>query len=87
MNEDDVRARLAAWLQSRELCMSGDAAGDESDGTVYDRGVLDSLGLLRLVLFVESTFNVNVPDDDVVPEHFATLDALTEYVARRLGER
>lgn len=34
---------------------------------------LDSLGLLELATFVEDTFGVQIQDDEIIPENFATV--------------
>ena len=48
-------------------------------------GLLDSLGVMSLVTFIETKFAIEVPFEDVVIENFATLDAMTNYIA--LSER
>jgi acyl carrier protein len=53
---------------------------------LLDTGVLDSLSLLRLVLFVQERFGIVVDDVDLVPEHFASVDAICAYLRSRTGE-
>ncbi len=43
-------------------------------------GVLDSLGMLRLVSFVEARYDVKIGDEDLLPEHFATASALADFL-------
>ena len=43
-------------------------------------GILDSLGILQMVAFIEEQFGYQVPDEDVVFENFVSLEALTEYL-------
>jgi acyl carrier protein len=50
---------------------------------LLETGVLDSLGLLRLVLFVQERFGIVVDDVDFVPEHFASVDAICAYLRSR----
>jgi acyl carrier protein len=52
---------------------------------LLDTGVLDSLSLLRLVLFVQERFGIVVDDVDFVPEHFASVDAIAAYLRPRAG--
>jgi acyl carrier protein len=42
--------------------------------------VLDSLGILQLVLFIEEQFGIKVPDEDVLFENFQTVAAITRYL-------
>jgi acyl carrier protein len=56
------------------------------DDDLLATGVLDSLGLMQLVLFIEERLGVKVPDEDVVIENFRSVSALTSYLARLDGK-
>ena len=43
-------------------------------------GALDSVDVLRLVVFVEERYGVTVGDDDLVPENFATASTLATFI-------
>ena len=43
-------------------------------------GILDSLGILQMVAFIEERFGYQVPDEDVVFENFVSIEALTNYL-------
>lgn len=53
---------------------------------LLETGVLDSLGLLRLVVFLQERFGVAVDDVDLVPENFDSVDAICAYVRSRAGQ-
>lgn len=53
---------------------------------LLEAGVLDSLSLLRLVLFVQQRFGIVVDDVDLIPENFASVDAICAYLRSRAGE-
>jgi acyl carrier protein len=44
---------------------------------------IDSLGLIRLVAFMESDCAIRVEDEELVAENFATLRSLGELIARK----
>ena len=44
------------------------------DASFIDRHVIDSTGFLELVSFIEQTFNVEVADDEMVPENLDSLN-------------
>jgi len=54
-----------------------------SETSLLDSGVLDSLSLLRLVVFLEERFAVSIGDADLVPENFASVAAICEYLRAR----
>jgi acyl carrier protein len=45
--------------------------------------VIDSLGIQRLIAFVERQFGIEVGDGDVVPENFETIASLATFVRRQ----
>ena len=50
---------------------------------MLDSGIVDSLGVLDLVGFIEEQFGIEAQDDDLVPENFDSIDALTRFVKER----
>jgi acyl carrier protein len=53
------------------------------DTALMENGILDSTGLVQLIMFLESTFGIEVADSDVVPETFATPNAIAAFVAAK----
>jgi len=51
--------------------------------SLLENGVLDSLGILDLVGYLESEFQITIADEDLLPEHFETLERLTAFVERK----
>jgi len=50
---------------------------------LLDSGILDSLGLLRLVVFLEERFSITMGDTDLLPENFASVNAICTYLRAR----
>jgi acyl carrier protein len=68
---------------SRELVQDAALLPLGNATPLLETGVLDSLSLLRLVLFIEERFGIAVDDVDLVPEHFASVDAICAYLRSR----
>jgi|SRR6267378_3055874 len=54
---------------------------------LLETGILDSLGVLDLVSYVEQTFSIVVADEELSPENFQSVDTLASYVQRKTSER
>jgi acyl carrier protein len=54
----------------------------DSDG-LLESGVLDSLGILDLVAFIEQEFSIGVSDDELVPENFQSVDHIAAFVENK----
>lgn len=47
---------------------------------LLSEGILDSLGILQLVAYINDTFGIEIPDRDVVYENFHSVNALSTYL-------
>lgn len=56
------------------------------DFRLVEQGVIDSLGILRLISFIEERFDVAMEPEDLMLENFATIDAITNFVVRKLNK-
>lgn len=48
-----------------------------------ETGMLDSLGILDLVHFLEEEFSFAISDDDLQPDNFESLKAVTEFALKK----
>ena len=51
-----------------------------NDQDLLETGILDSLGVLELVAFIEKEYGMSVNDDELMPENFRSVDQLTAFV-------
>ena len=72
----EIEGKLKAYLEENHV--SDHAVGP--DEGLLDSGLIDSAGIFDLVAFIESTFGVEVSDEEIVPEHFDTLRAIAALV-------
>jgi len=56
------------------------------DASFLEEGIVDSTGVLELVMFVEETFGIEVADEEILPENFDSVERLTRYVEAKLRE-
>jgi acyl carrier protein len=57
----------------------------EDDASFLEEGIVDSTGVLELVMFVEETYGFSVEDDEILPENFDSVEQLAAYVRRKRG--
>jgi acyl carrier protein len=53
-----------------------------NDYDLLANGVVDSLGLLKLIAWIETEFGFTVDDAALDPDNFRTIDAINAFVAR-----
>ena len=60
---------------------------DLSDGTsLLEHGVVDSTGILDVILFLETTFGIAVADTEMVPDNLDSIAAMIAFVERKQCE-
>jgi acyl carrier protein len=67
----EVTARIRAFIV--EELLAPQPAGSFNDDTPILSGLLDSGALMRLMVFLEEEFDVQIDDEDVVADHFASV--------------
>jgi acyl carrier protein len=68
----------------RTSILFGDPSVKLSDETPL-LTIIDSLGLMHLVAFLEEQFDIRIEDGDVTPDNFGTLASLGALVAKSAG--
>ena len=56
----------------------------QEDTSFLDSGIIDSTGILELVSFIEEEFEVNIEDEEMLPENLDSLKAVKEFVSSKL---
>jgi acyl carrier protein len=84
VTSDDARAQIRDFVLAHFPLARARAVGDED--ALLDMQVIDSLGILELVAYVEGAFAIEVTDDDLSPENFQSIGALARFVGRRRAQ-
>ena len=57
------------------------------DTDFFDKGIIDSTGVIELVSFLEETFNVSVEDDELIPENLSNLNNIDAFLKKKLSQK
>ena len=92
------RAETTEWLMnvqevltdyiSREVVAKTGQPMPTLDQPLLDSagGVIDSLNMWPLIVFIESHFGIQIEDTDIMQENFQTLRALTKFIESKHSE-
>jgi acyl carrier protein len=50
---------------------------------LIERGIIDSMSLVRLISFIEENYEIQVQDEDIVPENFSSLNKISSFIGER----
>ncbi len=63
--------------------VAGKPVNIATDESLFDSGLLDSFALTDLVSALEAEFKITVPDSDLNPRKFDTIDRISSYIEDR----
>jgi acyl carrier protein len=79
VNQDIVAERLRKFLVKQFPAMKN--VGNEEP--LLNNGLIDSLGVLDVVAFIEKEFGISVSDEDLLPENFGSVRSLSNFVGQK----
>jgi acyl carrier protein len=81
-----VGARVRRYIVDNFLYMRPTFEFTDDD-FLMGRGIIDSLGVMELIGFIEEEFGVSVADEDVTEENLGSINAIARYVDRARARR
>ena len=55
-----------------------------NEDSLLEKGVIDSVGMLDLVSFIETECSIKIDDDDLMPENFDSLNAIQNFITGKI---
>lgn len=80
----NIEVQIREYL-SQFLLFSDDAFEYDDDDSFLESGIVDSMAVMELAMFVEETFNITVDDQEITPENFDSVNKLANYVRAKLN--
>ena len=65
------------------LLFTDDESALQDDESFLDGGIIDSTGVMEIILFIEDTFGIKVNDDEMLPANLDSVNNLVEFINRK----
>jgi len=78
----DPRATLRTLILEDYL-FTDDESALTDDMSFLNEGILDSMGILEIIMFLEERFQVTVAEDEMVPQNLDSINNLLGYIERK----
>jgi len=75
----DIKDKIIEFIRENFIAGRTDISLG-SDESLIEAGVMDSTGVLELVEFLESTFNIVIEDEELIPENLETIDNIVGFL-------
>lgn len=78
----DIKTEVRTFIVDN--FMMGMNPGELSDkDSLLDKGIVDSTGVLELVGFLEETFEIQIDDEELIPENLDSVEKITAYITKK----
>ena len=57
------------------------------DENLLEQRIIDSMGILKLIVFLEKTYGIQVMDEEVVPENFQSLNIIVKFIEQKMQNK
>jgi len=84
-NTNDTAGQIKAFILTK-FPLAG-KKGLKNTDSLLESGIVDSLGILEIVGFLEKEFGIAISDDELVPENFESIESLAKFAMARGGVR
>ena len=76
---DSLRARIQNFILENYL-FTNDPAALGMDDSLLGRGIVDSTGMLEIIMFIEEQLGVTVKDEEMIPENLDSVGRIAAFV-------
>ncbi len=83
MEQTEIKKEVKGFITENFLLNSKEQLDDMA--SFMETGVLDSTGILELIGFIEETFDIEVDDEEMIPENLDGIFNVVSYVQKKLN--
>lgn len=78
----DIEGTIRTFVE--ENFITDDLVPPKDEESLFERGIVDSVGMIEVVSFVEEAFGITVAEEDLVPDNFGSIEAIGQFVRQKL---
>lgn len=76
-NKNEIKEAIKNYILEASL---SDVKDVKDTDLIFENGLLDSMGLLFLIEFLNENFGVNVSDEELNPKNFESINNIVSFV-------
>lgn len=80
----DSKAQIKEFILT-ELVKDKEHADLADADPLIETGIIDSLGIMKLIGFLEDNLSIQVADNELIPENFSSLNAINSLVSSKVS--
>jgi len=84
MDISGCMAHLGRFIQE-ELGKENKIGTLDAKDNLIESGIIDSVGIQKIIGFLESRFSIHIKDEELVPENFESVETIESFIKRKIG--
>jgi acyl carrier protein len=80
----EIESKIRSYV-AENLLFSDNGFPYDNDASFLQEGIVDSIGIMELVNYVESTFGITVEDHELTPDNLDSVERLANFVRSKSG--
>ena len=84
MQTTDIEQEIRSYIT--ETFLFGNSEGLNEDAALLGN-VIDSTGVIELIMFVQQRFSITVEDDEVMKDNFGSVKNVVAFIEKKLRSR
>ena len=83
MDNSDLETKIMKYISENFLYRT-DYNNVDKGASLIGSGVFDSTGILEIITYLEEKLNIKVEDEEVIPDNFDSINAITTFTRKKL---
>ena len=82
INSIEIKKKVKVFIIENFLL--GDSSNNlNEEDSFFEKGIIDSTGVLELVSFAEKAFNVKFEDEELIPDNLDSLNKVADFIVKK----
>ena len=77
-----IEERIRVYI-AENILFSDNGYAYPDDTSFLEEGIVDSMGIMELVMLVDEGFGITVEDEEVIPDNFDSVSRLAAYIRKK----
>lgn len=79
---ENIAEKLRRFI-AETILFSNNGYPYPDDASFLENGIIDSMNIMEIVMFVEDRFGIKVEDSEIIPDHFDSIARIADFVERK----
>ena len=76
-----IKEKIRAYIVRSSYAEDGKI---EIDTLIFEQGIMDSMGFMSILGFIEEKFSITPSGDELIAENFESINAISNFVQKKL---